>query len=281
MPSVRPWTVDSDPADAALTTWGSGSQPSGARRRGNVVLRESSPSSATVSALLRHYEAVGLTGVPQVVGSGFSPDGLETRTYLEGTSPHPGPWPDDALPALGALLRRVHEAGTTFSPPPDAHWAPWFGRGLPGSRPVIGHCDAAPWNALAQSSGGYALIDWEYAGPVDAVWELAQAAWLNAQLHDDDIAERQGLPSAHARARQVRLLLDGYGLARADRVGFVDRLVEFAVRAARAEAVQHQVTVDTAATSDTGFPVLWAVTWRTRSAAWMLDHRALLDDAVG
>lgn len=272
--------MDGAPADAALTTWGSGNQPSKARRRSEVVLREANPSSATVSALLRHYEAVGLTGAPRVVGSGFSSDGHETLTYVDGTSPHPGPWPDDALPALGALLRRVHEAGTTFVPPPDAHWAPWFGRALPGSSPVIGHCDVGPWNVLAQPSGTYALIDWEYAGPVDAVWELAQAAWLNAQLHDDDIADRHALPSPTARARQVRLLLDGYGLARAGRVGFVDKLIEFAVRAARAEAVQQQVTIDSAATSDTGFPVLWAITWRTRSAAWMLDHRALLEATV-
>lgn len=40
----------------------------------------------------------------------------------------------------------------------------------------------------------YALIDWEFAGPVDALVEVAHAAWLNAQLHDDDTAERCGLP---------------------------------------------------------------------------------------
>ncbi len=40
------------------------------------------------------------------------------------------------------------------------------------------------------------LVDWEYAGPVDRLTELAYACWLNAQLHDDDIAERQGLPDA-------------------------------------------------------------------------------------
>lgn len=203
--------------------------------------------------------------------------GLDTITWVDGTSPHPHAWPDSALPALGQLLRRIHDAGATFTPPPGARWQPWFGRSLRGSRPVFGHCDVGPWNVLAQASGTYTLIDWEFAGPVDAIWELAQAAWLNAQLHDDNVAESQGLPSPTVRARQVRLLLDGYGLPAADRVGFVDKLVEFAVRDARAQALDDQVTADSPAVTETGYPVLWAITWRARSAAWMLDHRDLLE----
>jgi hypothetical protein len=233
-----------------------------------------------VLALLRHYETVGFDGAPRVVGSGFTPDGREMLSFVEGSSPHPHAWPDTALFALGELLRRAHRAGATFSPPLDARWRPRFARLLPGSRPVLGHGDVGPWNVLADSSGPLSLIDWECAGPVDAVWELAEAAWLNAQLHDDDVAEMVGLPSAEVRAGQVRLLLDGYGLPGAERVGFVDKLIEFAVRAARAEAVDAGVTPDTAVVSVTGYPVLWAVTWRTRSAAWMLDHRALLTNAV-
>ena len=46
-----------------------------------------------------------------------------------------------------------------------------------------------------------AFIDWVTAGPTDPLDEIAATAWLNAQLHDDDIAERQDLPSARARPR--------------------------------------------------------------------------------
>lgn len=272
--------MDGDAGDAALATWGSGTQPSKARRRGYVTVREVAPWSATVRALLRHYETVGFTGAPRVVGSGITADGLDAVTWVEGASPHPHAWPDDALPALGQLLRRVHDAGATFTPPPGAQWQPCFARTLPGSRPVLGHGDLGPWNVLAQPSGSYALIDWEFAGPIDAVWELTQAAWLNAQLHDDDVAESHGLPPPAVRAHQVRLLLDGYGLSSADRVGFVDRLIEYAVRAARAEAVDHRVTPDSSGVTDTGFPLLWAVTWRARSAAWILDHRTFLERAL-
>lgn len=103
---------------------------------------------------------------------------------------------------------------------------------------------------------------------MDAVWELAQAAWLNAQLHDDDTAERFGLPSAVKRAAHVGLVLDGYGLSATRRVDFVEKMIAYAVHEAKAEAVAFDVgPQSTAAVSATGYPVLWAVTWRVRSAS--------------
>lgn len=148
---------------------------------------------------------------------------------------------------------------------------------------MVGHCDTGPWNVVADQEGRpYALIDWEFAGPVPALVELAHTAWLNAQLHDDDVAEALGLPPAAARAAQVGLLLDGYRLPAGQRGGFVDALVEVAVRSARAEAVEGAVTPEsTRAVTATGFPLLWAITWRTRSAAWILDHRSLLERVLG
>ena len=146
---------------------------------------------------------------------------------------------------------------------------------------MFGHGDTGPWNVVAQDGIPVAFIDWEFAGPVDALWELAETAWLNAQLHDDDIAKRGGLPSATRRGHQVRLLLDAYGLPTAERVGFVDRMIEFAVHSARAEAVRYGVTPDTATAVDpSGYPVLWAITWRARSASWMLRHRQILERAL-
>jgi thiamine kinase-like enzyme len=122
-----------------------------------------------------------------------------------------------------------------------------------------------------------ALIDWEFAGPIDAIWQLAEVSWLNAQLYDDDIAERVGLGPVGARAAQVRTLLDAYQLPKAEREGFVDKMIEFAVHSAREEAVDANVTADSVqAISDTGYPVLWAITWRARSASWMLTNRAVI-----
>ena len=268
--------------EVALGVWGSGTQPSRARRRADVVYREAGPWSGTVLALLRHLEDAGFAGSPRVVGSGFADDGREMVSYLPGASPQPYAWSEDAVAGVGELLRDLHAAAATFVPPPDAVWKAWFGRELPGSRPVIGHCDTGPWNFIARDGKPAALVDFEFAGPVDAVQELAQAAWLNAQLHDDDVAERHGLPDLAARARQLRLILDGYGLPASQRGDFVDKMIAFAVHDARAEAVQSGVTPQTTAgITGTGYPFAWAIAWRVRSASWMLTNRSCLQRAIG
>lgn len=267
--------------EVPLWVWGAAEQPSRARWRAGVVYRDAGPQSATVLAFLRHLEAVGFAGAPRVIGSGFAEDGREMLAYIPGASPQPYAWGEDEVAGVGALLRGLHSAAATFVPPPGACWQPWFGRDLPGASPVTGHCDTGPWNIIARDGAPVALVDFEFAGPVDAIWELAQAAWLNAQLHDDDLAERWGLPDAAGRARQVRLILDGYGLPAGQREGFIDKMITFAVHSARAEAVEAGVTPETVtAVTSTGYPFVWAITWRARSASWMLTHRAVLERAI-
>jgi aminoglycoside phosphotransferase (APT) family kinase protein len=197
--------------------------------------------------------------------------------YLPGESPHPHAWSEGVVGRVGELLRGLHDATETFTPPPGAVWQPHWLREVGGADLVIGHGDPAPWNIVGTGGTPEGLVDWEYAGPVDRFTELAYAAWLNAQLHDDDVAERQGLPDAASRARQLCAVLDGYGLPRGRRPELVDRMVEVALSSARAEAVAAGVTPESTDAIDAdGYPVLWAITWRTRSAAWMLRHRRLL-----
>jgi Ser/Thr protein kinase RdoA (MazF antagonist) len=233
-----------------------------------------------VIELLRHLHRHGFPWAPEPVGTGFAADGRERLTFIEGRSPQPAAWSDDAVRQIGSMLRRLHDVAVTFQPKEAPTWRPWFGRHLAGSRPVIGHGDLGPWNVLARDGMPVAFIDWDNAGPVDAYWELAQVAWLNAQLHDDDVAERNGLQSPETRARQLAILADGYELPPADRAGLVDRMVEFAVRAAREEAVAYQVGPDTTSPASDGFPIVWAIAWRARGAAWMLDHRTVLERAL-
>jgi len=90
-------------------------------------------------------------------------------------------WNDEGVAEVGGLLRLLHRATSTFAPPVDAYWQPWFGRELPGSEPVISHCDLGPWNIIARDGLPVAFVDWEFVGPVDARWDLAHTAWLNAQ----------------------------------------------------------------------------------------------------
>ena len=180
-------------------------------RRGDVVLREAAPWSGTTVALLRHLERVGFAHAPRVIGDGFDAQGREMLSFVAGESPHPYAWDDAALPKLGAMLKELHAATASFVPPANAIWRPWYGRSM-GVPSVIGHCDTGAWNIIARDGLPVALIDWEEAGPVDPVIELAQACWLNGLLFDDDLAETLGLGSVAARGRQVRMLLDGYEL---------------------------------------------------------------------
>ena len=250
-------------------------------RAGQEVLRSCGPQSATVLALLRHLHDEGVRFAPEPVGSGFTADGRERLRFVEGESPHPTSWSDEAMTSMGEMLRRLHDSASTFVPELEPTWRPWFARSLPGEHPVIGHGDLGPWNILARDGVPVAFLDWDNAGPVDAHWELAQVAWLNAQLHDDDVADLNGLGSPAARAHQVRLLVDGYGLASAARRELVNHMIEFAIRTVREEAMAYEGGPGSTSPAADGFPVLWALAWRARSAAWMLDHRATLEAALG
>jgi hypothetical protein len=265
------------PGDETALGRRSNERLSKARLRDGLVLRDPGPWTPAVIALLRYLEKVGFTAAPRVVGNGTSEDGRELLTFIPGESPHPRAWGHDAAGEVGEILAALHRATASFRSPPGARWHSSF-VDLTGDDIVIGHVighgDAGPWNWIAQDGHPVALIDWEFAGPVDRLWELAEVVWLNAQLHDDDVAERNGLPPMTERARLAREVLDGYELESRRRNGFVDRMIEFAVQSARAEAVDYGVQPDTTnGISDSGFPFVWGITWRIRSAAWMLSNR--------
>lgn len=243
-------------------------------RLGTVIFRQAAPWSATTVALLQHLEREGFEHAPRVIGNGFDDQGREMLTYIEGESIHPNPWDDSALPVLGEMLKKLHIASASFVPPESAVWRPWFGREL-GQPSVIGHCDTGTWNIISRNRSPIAFIDWEEAGPVDPIVELAQACWLNALLFDDDLAEALGLGSVEARGHQMRMLLDGYELSRSRRAGIVDLVRDFAILSAANEAIEAKVTPET-----TDPAALWGVTWRARSAGWLVKHHDILQRII-
>ena len=264
--------------ETVLRARGAGS--TGVQRQGSVVLRPARPWTPTVHSLLRHLEEVGFTGAPRVVGSGFAPDGRETLSYIEGEFTHPGPWTIEGAAGVGHLLRKLHEATASYRPPTDAIWPPWFGRRLGGPGRVIGHCDVAAWNIVARGGLPVALIDWETSGPVDPMIELAQACWLNAKLFDDDVAEREGLPPLEFRARQLRAIIDAYGLSTAQRGHIVDLIIGYAIHDAAEQADEFGVTPEMVDPMPDGYPIIWGLAWRTRAAAWVYRNRDVLERAV-
>lgn len=242
-------------------------------RIGDVVHRQTGPWAPAVHVLLRFLEAEGFAGAPRVIGTGFDDQGRETLSYLPGASPHPGPWPEEAHFALGQMLADFHRISRRFTPPKDAIWRDWFGRALGDGARLIGHCDLGDWNIIAENGKPTAFIDWEQAGPVDPMVELAQLTWLNAHLFDDDLMERLSLAPAEVRARHLHAILDGYALPRADRSKLVDTMITLAIADAASEAREAGLTPDS-----TG-PVraLWAMAWRARSAAWMGREQLTLE----
>ncbi len=249
------------------------------QRLGEMVLRDAGPWTPTVHSLLRHLEQVGFAGAPRVVGTGFDSDGRETITFVEGEFLERGPWSLEAIATIGQLLRDLHTATASFRPPQDAVWWAWFGRSLGGPAHCFGHCDVGPWNIVTRQGLAFALIDWERAGPVDPLVDLVQACWLNCKLYDDIVAEREGLPPLAERAFQLRALLDAYGLAASQRDGFVERILEFVVHATANEADEAAVTPDTTS-NQTAPELVWALSWRARSAAWIYRNRAVLQNAL-
>lgn len=243
------------------------------RRIGDVVHRQTGPWAPAVHAFLRHLEAEGFNAAPRVVGNGFDNEGRETLTFVPGASPHPGPWPDGAHHALGALLAEFHHISARFTPPAGAIWRDWFGRDLGEGPRIIGHCDLGDWNIIAQNGRPTAFIDWEQAGPVDPLIELAQLCWLNVHLFDDDLAERLNLAPAAVRARQLREVADGYGLARAGREKLVEAMITLAIHDTANEAIEAKITPESTGPTE----ALWALAWRSRSAAWMGRNRGVLE----
>jgi hypothetical protein len=133
------------------------------------------------------------------------------------------------------------------------------------------------------------LVDWDSCGPVALIWELAHAIWLNCQLVDE-ISESRGLPSVRERLILARLICDGYGVPLEMRKKLPDALVEVAVRTAAQEAVDSGVTefgyspvkygLLGGGEPFSGHELVWAMTWRIRSARWLLDNRSALAAAL-
>ena len=242
------------------------SETNAVSRRGSVVLRSPGPHTAALHGLLRYLDERGFAGAPRVIGSGFDEDGRETLSFVEGDQLDPRVPTEEEAWAVGSQLRQLHDLTEAFVAPSDAAWQPSFVRSL-GNPHRIGHCDAAPWNVVFSPTGDCSLIDWEAAGPVDPVIDLAHAAWLNPRLFSDDIAEKENLPPLGVRVRVLRALVDGYALPATERSTLFDRMIEVAVHSIAAEADEGRVTQETASS-----PALWGMAWRGRSAAWMLTN---------
>ncbi|WP_245674118.1 MULTISPECIES: phosphotransferase [Actinoplanes] len=181
-------------------------------RIGDVVHKEASPWTPTVHALLRHLEDAGFEGAPRPLG--FDRQGREMLSYLPGEVIGDRlPWPgwaftDDMLVQVGQWLRRLHDVTAQFRPPAREQWfagAAW----KPGM--IVGHQDAAPYNAVVDDGRLVGFFDWDTAGPSTREFDLAFTALSWVPLYTPPAAAVLGFHEPGDRSRRLHLLLDAYG----------------------------------------------------------------------
>jgi hypothetical protein len=184
----------------------------GAVRVGDTVRRAAGPWTPTIAALLRHLADVGFERAPRFLG--LDERGREVLTFIEGeTIGDRKPWPpwthaDETLDQVADWVREYHQAAEDFVPPPDADWR--FGGTWSGGS-IVGHNDAAPYNAVWRDGRLVAFIDWEFAAPVTREWDLAFVAFSWVPLHARSVVETEGFHDFDRRPERLMRLLDRYG----------------------------------------------------------------------
>jgi hypothetical protein len=190
-------------------------------RVGDTVRRPHRPTSPATHALLRHLAEVGFDGAPRFLG--VDRQGREVLSYVLGEAiiqPYPS-WAltDAAIVSVAGLLRRYHQAVSTFDPAPHV-WSlsppPSFCAGL------VSHNDPNLDNVVFRDGEAVALIDFDLASPGSRLWDVATAARLWAPLRPDtDIRDAR-----RGRALdRFRLFVDAYGLVGTDRDRMVDAVI--------------------------------------------------------
>lgn len=179
-------------------------------RVGDTVRRTTGNWTPAVHALLRHLEDVGFAESPRVLG--IDDRGREVLSYLPGETPPWTDWPDvlrgdDGVIQLGRLLRRYHDAVSSFQPPAGLLWR----NPLAGPGEIIRHGDFSPFNTTWVDDTVVGLIDWDFARPGRRIDDLAYLAWNLVPLQPEGRCEQYGLdPEVDLRAR-LRTLCDAYG----------------------------------------------------------------------
>jgi hypothetical protein len=191
-------------------------------RIGDTVRRPQRPTSGATHALLKHLERAGFDGAPRLLG--VDDRGREVLSYIPGQAVIP-PYPDwaltdEALVSVAQLLRRYHDAVTSFDAGSHA-WPPSVPAPFRGD--IISHNDPNLDNVIFSAGRAVALIDFDLASPGSAVWDVACAARLWAPLRDERDAPDQVRGLALAR---LRTFVDAYGLPRRDRARVVDAMVD-------------------------------------------------------
>jgi hypothetical protein len=174
-----------------------GNITTGVVRVGNTVRRPVGHWSPLVHAVLRHLEAEGFSGAPQLLGT--DERGREVLTFCPGVAMPDAPeivGDDEGLARMARLARAFHRAVASFQVPAGATW--WAGSVDPAGGDQLLHGDLGPWNVIV-GPDGWTIIDWDAVSPGRLEWELAYMLhtfvplWPESGLSDGEVVHRVGV----------------------------------------------------------------------------------------
>ena len=147
-------------------------------RIGATVRRPLTAQSPLTRAIALHLESVGFDRAQRYLGT--DRESRSVFTYVEGDVPLP-PYPewaqsDETLMEVAQLLRDFHQAMQGFEPPPDA--ATNTDLADPDGGPAFCHNDLCPENVVFRDGQAVALIDFDFAAPGRAHWDVARTVRL-------------------------------------------------------------------------------------------------------
>jgi Phosphotransferase enzyme family len=192
---------------------------SGIVRRGDRLLRPMGPWSPAVHEYLRYLETARFEGSPRVLGV---EDNREVLTFLDGDVAVDPQWQpghghrlpsyartDIALRGAAELLRKLHSAAAGFHPAVTSYR---FHPNPPGAGEIISHGDLGPWNTVYRDGIPVAFIDWDSAGPVTPLADLADAAWTFVPLLPPGQLLEAGFDPLPDLPARLRMFVGAYGL---------------------------------------------------------------------
>ena len=189
-------------------------------RRGGQLLRPLGPWSGAVHEYLRHLASAGFTGAPRVLGT----DGeREILTFIDGQVPSDPHWQpghglwlppyarsEAALSTAAQLVRQLHEAAGGYRPA-DTEYR--FHPHPPRAGEIVSHGDLGPWNTVYRDGVPVAFIDWDSAGPIDPLVDVAAAALAFVPLAAPQQLREAGFDPVPDIGARLRLFVDAYGLS--------------------------------------------------------------------
>ncbi|MHC6221226.1 phosphotransferase [Arthrobacter sp. MMS24-S77] len=276
---TRPY-VEPDQPEPPVPLLG-GEVTEGLIRVGGTVRRPASDVSPRVRRLLDFLQSAGFQGAPRFLG--IDENGRDALSFVPGdTASRPWPrWVADESSAISVarLVRAYDDAVQPLGVPdwartgsladPDGCPSP-----IAGPATFLAHMDITPENVVFREGAAVALIDFDLVRPATRAEEVANLLlWWGAWM---PVTDRDPVMRKVDAASRGAALVDGYGLAPADRAKVVD------VARNGADRSWHLMRRN-ALTKGGGWKRMWdeGVGEKIlRRQAWLADNAAALHAAI-